>query len=100
MIKPTIGRIVWYWAIHGQDQPYAAIVTYVHSDELVNLAFFYESGVCTTSAKVTLYQGEGLKPKFPFCEWMPYQIGQAKKYEEVMASNVLNEGTQEETPVA
>jgi hypothetical protein len=90
VITPTPGRIVWYWkdATNGrvQSQPYAAIVTYVHSDHLVDLAIFPAfSDYLTTSAtqNVPLWHGEGDKPTFAHCEWMPYQKGQAAKYEEL-----------------
>jgi len=81
MIKPTIGRVLWYWPrIHETDkQPRAAIVTWVHRDDLVNLAVFDPNGKASGRTGVELYQGKGDRPDREHCEWMPYQIGQAAK---------------------
>ncbi len=58
VITPTIGRIVWYWppATTPVRQPQGSP----------------EPGV-------PLWQGDGERPAERFCEWMPYQIGQAKQ---------------------
>lgn len=80
MIKPTIGRVVWYHDGFG-DQPEAAIVAFVHDDTTVNLGVFRHNGNCTGFTKVTLWHGEGEAPPYPYCEWMPYQKGQAAKTE-------------------
>lgn len=87
IIKPTVGRVVWY-AVDDTDerqphgvQPYAAIIAYVHSDDLVNLTVFGHDGVPFSKQKVTLLQ-EGNAAEFPgSCMWMPYQKGQAAKTE-------------------
>lgn len=82
MIKPTIGRVVWYWAIKPEsdkEQPMAAMVCFVHSDTMVNLVVHDYNGDSAGVKSVFLYQGEGEKPESNYCEWMPYQIGQAKK---------------------
>lgn len=90
MIKPTIGRIVWYTpemyvpsnSNYG-TQPFAAIVTYVHSDRMVNLSVFDHTGEHYSVRSVTLVQDDDeTRPSDRYCEWMPYQIGQAKKHEE------------------
>lgn len=83
MIKPTIGRIVWYYSKrHLPDwQPNAAIVAYINPDDTVNLAVFDSEGFQRSETDVFLFQGEGNRPDNNFCEWMPYQIGQAKKEE-------------------
>jgi hypothetical protein len=86
VIKPTIGRVVWYWpkAVHGykDDQPLAAIVVFVHSDHLVNLITFSPTGIPLPKVSVYLAQ-EGVEHPFKegFAQWMPYQVGQAKKHE-------------------
>ena len=80
MIEPTIGRVVWYRPGGSMvDQPCAAIVAYVHGPRLVNLAVFDHNGNATRATSVTLVQEGDSMPQGPFCEWMPYQIGQAKK---------------------
>lgn len=80
MIKPTIGRVVWYWQnTVSQKQAHAAIVAYVHSDTTVNLVMFDENGTSTGLTSVRLYQNDGERPQLHFCEWMPYQREQAAK---------------------
>lgn len=87
MIKPTVGRVVWYHP--GDDDPpplfrgeaLAAIVTRVHGDREVNLTVFRADGITYGRHNIRLRQeGDAPWPK-PFCEWMPYQLGQAKKTE-------------------
>ena len=88
MIKPTIGRVVWYQpndidktCFNNSDQPCAALVTYVHNDTMVNLVVFTPNGVSLGRTSVRLVQeGESPNVDESFCEWMPYQIGQAKKH--------------------
>jgi len=85
MIKPTVGRVVWYWprATDLDGQPHAALIAYVHSDTMVNLAVFNSSGNANGQSSVLLWQGEGRRPAGEsYCEWMPYQIGQAAKHEQ------------------
>jgi len=87
MIMPTVGRVVWYrpWGSTraSNDQPQAAIISYVHSDTCVNLAIFNVSGTTDAQTSVPLYQGEGERPLSAYCEWMPYQMGQAAKTEQL-----------------
>lgn len=82
MIKPTIGRVMWYWPLGAapkreDSQPYPAIVVFVHSDYCVNLAVFDCNGDPRPYQCVSLWQGDGERPHEPHCEWMPYQKGQA-----------------------
>ena len=82
MIKPTVGRVVWYWGPQSLElvfQPQAAIIAWVHSDELVNLAVFDAFGQSSGRTSVLLYQGDGQRPEGEKCEWMPYQLGQAAR---------------------
>lgn len=80
MIKPTIGRVVWFREVQEEAaQPKSALICFVHSDTEVNLAVFDHNGNPFSMRKVTLYQGEGPRPEGIFAEWMPYQIGQAAK---------------------
>lgn len=93
IISPTIGRIVWFWA-KGSDalvegnQPEAAMVTYVHTDRMVNLMVIDHSGSLVRGVKsVELAQPEDTRPTDGcFCEWMPYQVGQAAKHEPKLES--------------
>lgn len=94
MIKPTIGRVVWYWpnahdlktlgafAYEGSDQPFAATVSFVHSDRMVNLSVVDHNGSQYERRSVTLLQdGDTVNSKAGYAEWMPYQKGQAAKTE-------------------
>jgi hypothetical protein len=87
MIKPTIGRVVWFWphdAAFG-GQPHVAFIAFVHSDTMVNLAIFDNFGVPYHATSVHLRQErDGAAPDESFCEWMPYQIGQAKEAQRVL----------------
>jgi len=91
MIKPTIGRVVWFFpsvafmaelghAYSDPSQPLAAIVSYVWSDALINLSVHDQNGKQFNVTSVPLWQeGEG-QTGIPFhAEWMPYQAAQAKK---------------------
>jgi hypothetical protein len=82
VIKPTVGRIVWYrpsqafdagMTVHDWLQPLAATVAYVWSDTCVNLDVVDHNGVHHARTSVTLHQGEGPCTSSPFAEWMPYQ---------------------------
>lgn len=89
MIKPTTGRVVWYtpsdfdrstMTIH--DQPLAATVAYVWHDRMVNLAVCDANGTMHSRTSVLLLQDDDERPAGGFfCEWMPYQKGQAAKTE-------------------
>lgn len=79
MIKPTIGRQVWFW-FYSQDrsdprqQAQAATVCYVHHDRLVNLDVVSHEGHHTPRYAIELRQDDD--PEFndrDYCEWMPYQ---------------------------
>ncbi len=97
MIKPTIGRVVWFFpsiafmasinhAYSDPTQPLAAIVSYVWSDEMVNLSVHDQNGKQFNVTSVPLLQ-EGEPPILGasfHAEWMPYQAAQAKK--DAMAS--------------
>lgn len=89
MIKPTIGRVVWYWPsktdtsiCSGGDQPLPALVCHVWTDSCINIAGFDANGMPFNRTSVLLYQEGGApKPDSQFAEWMPYQKGQAAKTE-------------------
>jgi hypothetical protein len=89
IIKPTVGRVVLFHpANDSADAGFAytatcaAIVAFVHSDSLVNLAVFDANGNAHSRTSVRLVQdGEDGPANGFFCEWMPYQKGQAAKTE-------------------
>lgn len=84
MIKPTVGRVVLFHPMIEHDQPYAAIVAYVHSDTLVNLVIFGPEGGVYANNSVLLLPDDAKAPSSGFyAEWMPCQKGQAAKTEEV-----------------
>jgi hypothetical protein len=84
VIKPTIGRVVWFWSAaaawqHPDAQPWAALVTHVWADDCVSLAAFDQNGDLSPQHKAYLWNGEGERPLGAHAEWMPYQKGQAAK---------------------
>lgn len=89
VIKPTVGRVVLFWPQGRADrdaggQPCAATVAYVHSDRMVNLGYVNHNGDAAGATSVKLLQpGDPIPDVDRFCEWMPYQVGQAQKAEEL-----------------
>lgn len=83
VIKPTVGRVVWF-RFQPDLSPLAAIVAHVWSDSCVNLAIFGQDGVPMSNPPTSvrlIQEGETPPVGCCYCEWMPYQIGQAKKHE-------------------
>ncbi len=87
IIKPAIGRKVWFWPAHHEGhasingQPHDATIVGVWSDTCVNLAVRDANGVPYVKTSALLYhEGEGERPAEHFAEWMPYQQGQARKH--------------------
>lgn len=95
IIKPTVGRKVWYRHPNGMililpdgtqfspvqngDQPLDATVIYVWGDRMVNLDVTDHAGNRFIATSVTLLQdGDACFPG-AYAEWMPYQKGQAAK---------------------
>ena len=92
LITPTPARMVHYHPAEGELPAYAyaptlaAIVCYVHSNSLVNLCVFDKQGQQHARVMVTLVQPGGDVEAVrmgPWCEWMPYQVGQAGKANEL-----------------
>lgn len=85
MIRPTVGRVVWYRPNGREElnvldpaQPLAAIVAFVHGDKMVNLSVIDHVGQRHAVERVLLLQ-EGDNPSTGhYCEWMPYQKQVAK----------------------
>jgi hypothetical protein len=81
IIKPSIGRIVWYRGADGEIR--AAIVTRVNSDFNVNLRVFGHSANdtdCGVIDSVTHADPEQEPGSFPSWHWMPYQKAQAARH--------------------
>lgn len=85
MIKPTVGRKVWYRPADREaiarngEQPLDATIVAVNSDRNVNLVVFDATGELHKRPGTVLMQGdETYDPVQGYCEWMPYQQGQAK----------------------
>lgn len=88
MIKPTIGRRVWFYPNGttgipvNHDQPCDAGVCYVWSDRMVNLTVAGHDGSMHARTSVPLLQDDDPKPTTgAYATWMPYQVGQAKQVE-------------------
>jgi hypothetical protein len=95
MIKPTIGRRVWFYpngttqladpkplAIIDSSQPLDAGVVFVWSDRMVNLDVTDHYGQHHSANSVTLVQeGDPVPTTGFYATWMPYQQGQSKKAE-------------------
>lgn len=94
IIKPTIGRKVWYrhdgaplvsglpapWTPTSYgDQPMDATVVYVWGDRMVNLRVTDHAGNTFVVTSVTLVQPGDAIPGSRHCEWMPYQTQQHQK---------------------
>jgi hypothetical protein len=87
MIKPTIGRMVWYWPDGRKRpttyQPLSAQIAFVHNDQIINIGYLDENGRAHNATGVWLAQDGGVEAdeSTPYCEWMPYQKGQAARTE-------------------
>ena len=98
-ITPTIGRVVWYWPtmqdmaegmVGGGNQAVPALVCHVWTDTMVNLSIMDANGVQFPKQSVDLIQpGSPIREERGYCEWMPYQIGQAQKAADKVADKDL-----------
>jgi hypothetical protein len=77
MIKPTIGRKVWFFPAPGAPEEDATVID-VHGDRCVSLFVINRGGTTSTPRSVQLVQEGDVLPVGWHCTWMPYQIGQAK----------------------
>lgn len=81
MIQPTVGRVVHFYN-HIDAKPTAAIVACVWNNRMVNLCVIDMNGESSGYTSVVLLQEDDIKPAVgSYCEWMPYQKGQAAKTE-------------------
>jgi hypothetical protein len=68
------------FAYGDPSQPCDAGIAYVHSDRMINVSVADQNGVVHSMTSVTLCQEGDKRPEGGhYCEWMPYQVGQAKK---------------------
>ena len=103
IITPTVGRKVWFRlngvnelekprsgaetalvralpSVADPTRPLDATVVYVWNDRVVNLHVLDHYGNPFIATSVTLMQEGDTPPQFGFyAEWVPYQLGQAKK---------------------
>lgn len=87
MIKPTIGRVLWFWpslevqqgfVVLHPEQACVAQIAYVWADDLINISANDHRGIQKAFTSVPLIQPGQSKPASGFCcEWMPFQVGQA-----------------------
>lgn len=84
MIKPTVGRVVWYHPGRNDDfvDVCAAVIAHVWNDTCVNLMVIDPNGNSIGRTSVYLLQ-DGDEAPAQYAEWMPYQKGQAAKTEEL-----------------
>ena len=88
MIVPTVGRVVLFTpdshftGMIAPGEKIPAIICKVWSDKMINIGGFDADGNPFRATSVTLVQDD-LPPKAGYyCEWMPYQKGQATKTEQ------------------
>ncbi len=100
IIAPTVGRRVWFHPVEGvevrgpgamvildREQPLDAGIVFVWGDRLVNLDVTDHEGRHHALTSVPLAQPGDSKPTNGiWCEWMPFQKGQAKAQVETMYS--------------
>ena len=94
IIKPTIGRRVWFRPSDAflersptvtqlnRIQPMDAGIVYVHHEHMVNLSVCDHVGRTHMVRSVPLIAGQwepSDSADFCVCEWMPYQQAQARK---------------------
>jgi hypothetical protein len=91
--------VVWYHpsisdvlTLNG-NAPLAAIIVAVHSDSMVNLFVMDAEGRGVSRKSVFLVQdSHGAVPDSGYAEWMPYQVGQAAKTEELTKKLIAEKG--------
>lgn len=108
MIKPTIGRRIWFWpnqqivsllgmAYYDFKQPLDAGIAFVHSDTQVNLSVADQHGQMFGVTAVPIRESgpvEG-QERF-FAQWMPYQVNAAAKDAAPTASDSTDSATERE----
>ena len=76
MIKPSVGRVLYFHPNGDPAVTHAAIITFVHRDDLVNLCSFLPNGMPVAQTSVPLLDElpPGAVPYsgVDYCEWMPF----------------------------
>jgi len=105
MIKPTVGRVVWFHpglsyatqrniAFGVTDQPLAATIAHVINDNMVNLSYLDQNGNQYSATSVPFKHDEDSVVYGEFyCEWMPYQKEQAALSQASSSSDATNINT-------
>lgn len=105
MIKPTIGRRVWYWphlteaAYWDRDsegceipsQPFDAGIAHVNLDGTINISVFNDLGNAMPG-KQNVHQTTPEERKVGCWSWMPYQVGVASQAGQVMVGTTGGSG--------
>lgn len=97
-IPPTIGRVVLFYPSKQSDapvpeQPFPALVCYVHGLSCINVGGFNASGTPFSACSVLLIQdGDPIPDTGYYACWMPYQIGQAAKVAAMQDAQVPQAG--------
>jgi len=83
MIQPTVGRVVHYYRDRDSEVQ-VALIAHVNEDGTVNLAVFDHHGNPEPRpGRVMLVQEGNPVPVGHHCTWMPYQLGQAAKTQQL-----------------
>lgn len=90
-IQPTVGRVVLFhpgatppagFSMPAEaGEPCDAHICHVNDDDTLNLAVFDAVGAHHAITNVPLSQNGEAPADRPYCTWMPYQRGQAAKYD-------------------
>ena len=93
MIEPVAGRVVWFWPGHlsskrivilDPTRPFAATVAFVHHAREITISAIDHAGEAHPFFNVKLVQDDDAAPEGGrYCEWMPYQKGQAARTEQL-----------------
>lgn len=80
MIKPTIGRKVWFYDEPNTPEQDGTIFNVI-DDHNIGVRVTNRTGNVYSRDLVLLVQDGETPPNGPHCRWMPYQVGQAKRHE-------------------
>lgn len=79
--RPEIGRHVHYYrnGLYPAVAPEAAIITWVHGPDVVNLVVFDANGNSRGETSVELVPPGRERPDCSHCTWMPYHLQETQK---------------------